>query len=267
MTAKEPSDQPAKESPEPLEQDSAEQASAEQASSSPDSARQESAAPIEVPETDAGEKADVPSPAAATTKATSLAGYAWLLRVGINAVVFVAVGISLIALLGLAQRVGWIASGNVASSESDEDADQGDAVYSCPMHPQIRMDRPGKCPICKMKLVLVSGGKASAGTSPDDRYICPMICTPASTEKGRCPVCAMELVPAIGGSGDGAATIIDPVRAGLSVFGRRLPSRKSCFKPSARSARSITTKASSPRSPPTLMAGWRRCTPTTLVCR
>ena len=26
-------------------------------------------------------------------------------------------------------------------------------VYSCPMHPQIRKDKPGKCPICGMTLV------------------------------------------------------------------------------------------------------------------
>ncbi len=27
------------------------------------------------------------------------------------------------------------------------------AVYTCPMHPQVRSDTPGKCPICGMKLV------------------------------------------------------------------------------------------------------------------
>jgi Cu+-exporting ATPase len=26
-------------------------------------------------------------------------------------------------------------------------------VYTCPMHPQIRSDKPGNCPICGMKLV------------------------------------------------------------------------------------------------------------------
>lgn len=30
-----------------------------------------------------------------------------------------------------------------------------DAVYTCPMHPEIISDQPGNCPICKMKLVLV----------------------------------------------------------------------------------------------------------------
>nr|WP_262497342.1 heavy metal-binding domain-containing protein [Niastella vici] len=26
-------------------------------------------------------------------------------------------------------------------------------MYTCPMHPQIKMDKPGKCPICGMTLV------------------------------------------------------------------------------------------------------------------
>ncbi len=185
--------------------------------SEPGSAKQESSAqeagvagtPTAVPETDGAADTAVATPAASRI-AAKLSGFSWLLRVGVNAVVLAAVGIGLIALLGVAQSVGWIGSGDAALSTSQEN--NGKAVYSCPMHPQIRMDRPGKCPICQMKLVLVSGsGAKSAAASSDERYICPMMCTPAAQEKGRCPVCAMELVPATGGAGDGAATIIDPV--------------------------------------------------------
>jgi rubrerythrin len=25
-------------------------------------------------------------------------------------------------------------------------------VYICPMHPEVKSDKPGKCPICKMHL-------------------------------------------------------------------------------------------------------------------
>jgi len=28
-----------------------------------------------------------------------------------------------------------------------------EGVYTCPMHPQIKSDKPGKCPICGMTLV------------------------------------------------------------------------------------------------------------------
>ena len=29
----------------------------------------------------------------------------------------------------------------------------GDASYSCPMHPEVKQDEPGRCPKCGMKLV------------------------------------------------------------------------------------------------------------------
>lgn len=42
-------------------------------------------------------------------------------------------------------------------------------VYTCSMHPQVRLPKPGKCPICQMSLVLAKGtmGKGSAaGDAP-----------------------------------------------------------------------------------------------------
>lgn len=38
-------------------------------------------------------------------------------------------------------------------------------AYSCPMHPQIRADAPGRCPICKMPLEKQTPSIADAGTS------------------------------------------------------------------------------------------------------
>ncbi len=34
---------------------------------------------------------------------------------------------------------------------------QTGTVYSCPMHTEIRQDKPGNCPKCGMNLVLVTG--------------------------------------------------------------------------------------------------------------
>ena len=39
-------------------------------------------------------------------------------------------------------------------------------VYTCSMHPQIRLDRPGKCPICEMPLIPASTAQSSEGTMP-----------------------------------------------------------------------------------------------------
>ncbi len=39
-------------------------------------------------------------------------------------------------------------------------------VYTCSMHPQVRLDRPGKCPICEMPLILASTAESGAGGDP-----------------------------------------------------------------------------------------------------
>src|SRR3989344_4917359 len=39
--------------------------------------------------------------------------------------------------------------------------------YTCPMHPEIRQDRPGMCPECGMNLVPVKGKKTTAHDGHD----------------------------------------------------------------------------------------------------
>ena len=43
------------------------------------------------------------------------------------------------------------------------------AIWTCSMHPQIRMDEPGKCPICGMDLV---PGKSGAISLPMMHPLC-----------------------------------------------------------------------------------------------
>lgn len=155
-------------------------------------------------------KSDEKQPAAKLKLRDRFAGLMWLGRTVTHATVLLAVFVGGIALVGVAQRQGWIRSGGEVSATGDG-ASPTETVYTCSMHPQIRQDEPGDCPICGMPLVhAASGGKSVADQS--GRYICPMMCTPPSSAPGRCPVCAMELVPALsgGGPGDGISIKIEP---------------------------------------------------------
>ncbi|WP_291179652.1 efflux RND transporter periplasmic adaptor subunit [Gimesia sp.] len=75
----------------------------------------------------------------------------WWLRKLLPAGLFLAVGLLLIVLTGVAQRLGWIQAGSPAGVATSSDGKQ--SIYTCPMHPQIRQPAPGRCPICGMALV------------------------------------------------------------------------------------------------------------------
>ena len=67
----------------------------------------------------------------------------------------------------------------------------GPVTYSCPMHPDVTSDEPGRCPKCGMKL-LAAASPAAATTT----YACPMHPDVTSDEPGRCPKCGMKLLTA-----------------------------------------------------------------------
>ncbi len=63
-------------------------------------------------------------------------------------------------------------------------------IYTCPMHPEVITDEPGKCSICEMNLV-----KKEITKKDLDRliYFCPMHPEIRSEKPGRCPICEMYL--------------------------------------------------------------------------
>lgn len=82
--------------------------------------------------------------------------------------------------LGAGIFLGWIffhspgdqnTSGNGpgASLEVHQHEDGSGTIWTCSMHPQIRQDQPGKCPICAMDLVPVSSIEPEESTvDPDE---------------------------------------------------------------------------------------------------
>jgi FtsP/CotA-like multicopper oxidase with cupredoxin domain len=70
----------------------------------------------------------------------------------------------------------------------EPDVAAGEAlIYTCPMHPEVISEEPGRCPSCGMKLI--------AEAAPTG-YACPMHPEVVSEEAGRCPSCGMKLLPA-----------------------------------------------------------------------
>jgi len=90
-------------------------------------------------------------------------------------------------------------------------------IYTCPMHPEVKMDKPGDCPKCGMKLQPVKAApgseaprlRGSPGASElrsTGAYYCPMHPEVESDHPGKCPKCGMDLVPKPGnGHGTGEA--------------------------------------------------------------
>ncbi len=64
--------------------------------------------------------------------------------------------------------------------------------WTCPMHPEVRSQRPGDCPKCGMALV---PRPAQGGSAAPTIYTCPMHPEVKQETPGTCPKCGMALVP------------------------------------------------------------------------
>src|SRR5512139_409857 len=65
------------------------------------------------------------------------------------------------------------------------------AVYTCPMHPEIKQPGPGACPKCGMALELVQPSIPAVKTE----WTCPMHPEIVRAAPGSCPICGMALEP------------------------------------------------------------------------
>lgn len=81
--------------------------------------------------------------------------------------------------------------GTADNGGASENRRRKEAVYTCPMHPEVRQNGPGSCPSCGMELEPVSPATPAAKTE----YTCPMHPEVVQGKPGSCPKCGMELEP------------------------------------------------------------------------
>ncbi|PVY42259.1 efflux RND transporter periplasmic adaptor subunit [Pontibacter virosus] len=95
----------------------------------------------------------------------------------------------LVALGGL--LLGWLLFGGRGSEQKHEHAGEvaGATEYTCSMHPQIRQEGPGKCPLCGMDLIPVSNSGSGSKTS---RYVLEM--TPEAIALSNIQTTKLEMV-------------------------------------------------------------------------
>lgn len=63
--------------------------------------------------------------------------------------------------------------------------------FTCPMHPEVRAEKPGSCPKCGMALDPIE----PASTASRTEYTCPMHPEIVRDQPGDCPICGMTLEP------------------------------------------------------------------------
>jgi transcription initiation factor IIE alpha subunit len=73
-----------------------------------------------------------------------------------------------------------------------KDSTQHSVLYSCPMHPGVTSDKPGKCPQCGMDLSLSK--KEEMKNQVTKTYTCPVHTEVVSAKPGKCPQCKKKLV-------------------------------------------------------------------------
>jgi Cu(I)/Ag(I) efflux system membrane fusion protein len=74
--------------------------------------------------------------------------------------IFLRIGISLAILVALIALAGKLASNSAGDATA---ITAGSQVWTCSMHPQVRLPKPGKCPICSMPLVPANAPVKKAG--------------------------------------------------------------------------------------------------------
>ncbi|MBA7521758.1 Cation efflux system protein CusB [subsurface metagenome] len=57
---------------------------------------------------------------------------------------------------------------SITEHEHSHEGESAETIWTCSMHPRIKMDKPGQCPICAMDLVPLTNIQAEEASSPDE---------------------------------------------------------------------------------------------------
>jgi transcription initiation factor IIE alpha subunit len=68
---------------------------------------------------------------------------------------------------------------------------QPTVLYTCPMHPDVKMDKAGKCPKCGMELSVSK--KEEMKIAVTKNYTCPVHADVVRDKAGKCPQCGKKL--------------------------------------------------------------------------
>ena len=72
-----------------------------------------------------------------------------------------------------------------------KDTTQHTVLYTCSMHPDVKVNAPGKCPKCGMDLSLSK--KEEMKKQVTKTYTCAVDLDVVSDKSGTCPKCGMKL--------------------------------------------------------------------------
>lgn len=98
-------------------------------------------------------------------------------------------------------RIGFGAASSATSSSTGPPS--AAPVWTCSMHPEVRLPESGSCPICGMDLIAAAAAAPTASAKPL-KYACAMMCIPPQEQDGKCPVCGMDMVPVEASGGGGS---------------------------------------------------------------
>ena len=87
--------------------------------------------------------------------------------------------------------LGMTALAKASQHPARRKASDANAIYTCPMDPEVRKRGPGACPKCGMALEPLQTTTAATRTE----YVCPMHPEVVRNAPGSCPICGMALEP------------------------------------------------------------------------